>query len=128
MEDASIDQALESNGLLWVPPPPGVGSVVMETGDVTSPLLLFSEWLEVGEVTDAGDPTGDDEDSTPVDSDPLPVLSAIFVSPFGPVSLDKLFSFFHFILLFWNQILICLSVSPKACAISILLLLVRYLL
>lgn len=34
--------------------------------------------------------------------------------------------FFHFILRFWNQILICLSVRPKAWAISIRRRLVRY--
>ncbi len=35
------------------------------------------------------------------------------------------FSFFHFILRFWNQIFICLSVRQRTCAISILLLLVK---
>ena len=40
----------------------------------------------------------------------------------------SLFSFLAFILLFWNQILICLSESPRWWAISILLLRVRYLL
>lgn len=40
----------------------------------------------------------------------------------------SLCSFFHFIRLFWNHILICRSVKFNACAISILLLLVRYLL
>lgn len=39
-----------------------------------------------------------------------------------------LFSFFHFILRFWNQIFICRSVRHRACEISILRLLVRYLL
>lgn len=37
-----------------------------------------------------------------------------------------LFSFFHFMRLFWNHILICRSVRQSACAISILLRLVRY--
>ncbi len=46
-------------------------------------------------------------------------------SPSPPSSLD-LFSFFHFILLFWNQILICRSVKQRAWAISIRRLLVRY--
>ena len=98
-EHCDFHQALESMDLL-PPPPPGVESVVMETGDVTSLLLLFREGFDEGDAIDAGDPTGEDEDSTPADSDPLPVLSASFWSPFGPVSLDKLFSFFHFILLF----------------------------
>lgn len=40
--------------------------------------------------------------------------------------LFTLFSFFHFILRFWNQILICLSVRPRAWAISIRRLLVKY--
>lgn len=39
-----------------------------------------------------------------------------------------LFSFFHFILRFWNQIFICRSVRQRACEISILRLLVKYLL
>ncbi|KAL8165340.1 UNVERIFIED_CONTAM: hypothetical protein K2H54_040084 [Gekko kuhli] len=42
--------------------------------------------------------------------------------------LFSLLSFFHFMRLFWNQILICLSERQRACAISILLLRVRYLL
>lgn len=46
--------------------------------------------------------------------------------PLGPVNLATLFSFFHFILLFWNQILICRSVRASAWAISIRRLLVRY--
>ena len=37
-------------------------------------------------------------------------------------------SFFHFILRFWNQIFTCLSDSCRLCAISILLFLVKYLL
>ena len=45
--------------------------------------------------------------------------------PSPPSSLD-LFSFFHFIRRFWNQILICRSVRQRAWAISIRLLLVRY--
>ena len=49
-------------------------------------------------------------------------------SPPSPASTLALFSFFHFILLFWNQILICLSVRHSAWAISILRLLVKYLL
>ena len=49
-------------------------------------------------------------------------------SPPSPASTFALFSFFHFILLFWNQILICLSVRQRACAISILRRRVRYLL
>lgn len=40
----------------------------------------------------------------------------------------NLWSFFHFILLFWNQILICLSERHKEWAISMRLRLVRYLL
>ena len=40
----------------------------------------------------------------------------------------SLCSFFHFMRRFWNHILICRSVKFSACAISILLLLVRYLL
>lgn len=40
-------------------------------------------------------------------------------------NLSLLFSFFHFILLFWNQILTCLSVSPRACDTSIRRLRVR---
>lgn len=42
-----------------------------------------------------------------------------------PGSPFVLFSFFHFIRRFWNQILICLSVKHNACAISIRLLRVR---
>ena len=38
----------------------------------------------------------------------------------------KLRSFFHFILRFWNQILICRSVTHRACAISIRRRRVRY--
>ena len=41
---------------------------------------------------------------------------------------DSLWSFFHFIRRFWNQILICRSVRFNACAISILRRRVRYLL
>ena len=41
-------------------------------------------------------------------------------------TLPSLTSFFNFIRRFWNQILICLSDSPRWWAISILLLLVRY--
>lgn len=41
-------------------------------------------------------------------------------------NLSLLFSFFHFIRLFWNQILTCRSVSPKACDTSMRLLRVRY--
>lgn len=40
--------------------------------------------------------------------------------------LINLFSFFHFILLFWNQILICRSVRQSACAISMRRRRVRY--
>ena len=40
-------------------------------------------------------------------------------------NLSLLFSFFHFILRFWNQILTCLSVSPSACDTSIRRLRVR---
>ena len=40
--------------------------------------------------------------------------------------LGSLLSFFHFILRFWNQILICLSLKQSECAISILLLRVKY--
>lgn len=43
-----------------------------------------------------------------------------------PESNLALFSFFHFIRRFWNQILICLSVRQRAWAISILLRRVRY--
>ena len=56
----------------------------------------------------------------------LPFGKSIFW--LGPVNLAMLFSFFHFIRRFWNQILICLSVSPSECAISMRLRLVRYLL
>ena len=35
-------------------------------------------------------------------------------SPPSPASTFALFSFFHFILLFWNQILICRSVRQRA--------------
>ena len=45
--------------------------------------------------------------------------------PSPPSSFD-LFSFFHFIRRFWNQILICRSVRQRACAISIRLRRVRY--
>ena len=45
--------------------------------------------------------------------------------PSPPSSLD-LFSFFHFIRRFWNQILICRSVRQSAWAISIRLRRVRY--
>ena len=47
-------------------------------------------------------------------------------SPPSPPSTLALFSFFHFILRFWNQILICLSVKHSAWAISILRLRVKY--
>ena len=47
-------------------------------------------------------------------------------SPPSPASTLALFSFFHFILRFWNQILICLSVKHSAWAISILRLRVKY--
>ena len=47
-------------------------------------------------------------------------ISLVFV-------LGSLCSFFHFILRFWNQILICLSERTKEWAISIRLLRVRYL-
>lgn len=40
--------------------------------------------------------------------------------------LISLFSFFHFILRFWNHILICRSVRHSACAISIRRRRVRY--
>lgn len=46
----------------------------------------------------------------------------------GPVNFGILFSFFHFILLFWNQILIWRSVNPNIWAISIRRRRVRYLL
>lgn len=54
--------------------------------------------------------------------------SALFSSssPLGREELSNLLSFFHFILLFWNQILICRSVRHNEWAISILRLLVRY--
>lgn len=45
-----------------------------------------------------------------------------------PFVLGSLWSFFHFILLFWNQILICRSERHRLWAISILRRLVRYLL
>ena len=44
----------------------------------------------------------------------------------SPPSSFVLFSFFHFIRRFWNQILICRSVRQRAWAISIRLRLVRY--
>ena len=40
--------------------------------------------------------------------------SSTFSSSRAPGSLSLLFSFFHFILRFWNQIFTCLSVSPRA--------------
>lgn len=40
--------------------------------------------------------------------------------------MSLLFSFFHFILLFWNQIFTCLSVKASAWETSILRFLVRY--
>src|SRR6218665_897622 len=49
----------------------------------------------------------------------------LLLSPFGPVSFWRLFSFFHFIRRFWNQIFIWRSVSARACAISMRRLLVR---
>ena len=48
--------------------------------------------------------------------------------PVTRLMLFSLLSFFHFILRFWNQILICLSERHRAWAISILRRLVRYLL
>ena len=55
------------------------------------------------------------------------VCGEISVSPSTePGSPFVLFSFFHFIRLFWNQILICRSVRQSACAISIRRRLVRY--
>ena len=45
----------------------------------------------------------------------------------GSFKLFILFSFFHFMRLFWNQIFICLSVKPSEWAISMRLLLVKYL-
>lgn len=45
-----------------------------------------------------------------------------------PLVLGSLWSFFHFIRLFWNQILICLSERQRVWAISIRRRLVRYLL
>lgn len=45
-----------------------------------------------------------------------------------PFVLGSLWSFFHFILLFWNQILICRSERQSVWAISIRRLLVKYLL
>ena len=45
-----------------------------------------------------------------------------------PLVLGSLWSFFHFILRFWNQILICLSDRHSVCAISMRRLRVRYLL
>lgn len=49
--------------------------------------------------------------------------------PFAPertLVLGSLWSFFHFILRFWNQILICRSDRHSVCAISTLRLRVRY--
>lgn len=55
------------------------------------------------------------------------VCGEISVSPSPePGSPFVLFSFFHFIRLFWNQILICRSVRQSACAISMRRRLVRY--
>lgn len=51
------------------------------------------------------------------------ILSGSSPEPGSPF---VLFSFFHFIRLFWNHILICLSVRHNAWAISIRLLRVRY--
>lgn len=51
------------------------------------------------------------------------MLSGSSPEPGSPL---VLFSFFHFMRLFWNQILICLSVRQSAWAISIRLLRVRY--
>lgn len=48
--------------------------------------------------------------------------------PSEPPSPFVLFSFFHFMRLFWNHILICRSVRQSAWAISIRLRLVKYLL
>ena len=53
---------------------------------------------------------------------PTTLVSISLVLVFG-----SLCSFFHFILLFWNHILICRSDRTKVCAISILLRRVRYL-
>ena len=59
-------------------------------------------------------------------------MSNIFASWLNPEGLrgipsaPVLVSFFAFILRFWNQILICLSVNPRVWAISILLLRVKY--
>jgi hypothetical protein len=61
-------------------------------------------------------------------------LVVVVVTPAGFVFLRTFFvfgsllSFFHFMRLFWNQILICRSDSTSVWAISILRLLVRYLL
>lgn len=65
----------------------------------------------------------------------LPFYSVGFSSSSVPFTVEEeeeeeelisLFSFFHFILRFWNQILICRSVRQRACAISIRRRRVRY--